>query len=160
MRLVIADTGPINYLVLIGHIELLPALFARIAVPSAVYRELVSSRAPDEVRRWITGHPTWLEVHEPQVESNLPRLDVGEKAAIELARELKADLILIDDRRGVSVARSMGLRVTGTLGVLDLAAERCLIDFPGAVKRLEKTTFHRPTAVSEALLEKHKRSDG
>jgi predicted nucleic acid-binding protein len=39
---------------------------------------------------------------------------------------MNADLLLVDDRKGVYVARQQGLRVTATLGVLDLAAERGL----------------------------------
>jgi hypothetical protein len=56
-------------------------------------------------------------------------LDEGETAAIALAISLDADLLLMDDREGVMVARSKGLRVIGTLGVLDLAAQRGLVNF-------------------------------
>jgi hypothetical protein len=30
MQLVVADTGPINYLILIGHIDILPAMFPKV----------------------------------------------------------------------------------------------------------------------------------
>jgi hypothetical protein len=63
VRLVIADTGPINYLVLIGHIDLLPRMFDRIAVPRAVQAELSNPLAPFEVRRWMDNWPAWLEIH-------------------------------------------------------------------------------------------------
>ena len=46
MRIVVADTGPLNYLVLIGQVNLLPALFEKVIVPTVVYRELTSPRAP------------------------------------------------------------------------------------------------------------------
>ena len=46
MRLVIADTGPVNYLILIGHIDLLPRMFERMVLPAAVQTELSSSLAP------------------------------------------------------------------------------------------------------------------
>jgi predicted nucleic acid-binding protein len=55
-------------------------------------------------------------------------LDEGEIAAIALATSLPADLLLMDDRKAV-ITRLKGLRVTGTLGVLDVAAERGLVDF-------------------------------
>jgi predicted nucleic acid-binding protein len=54
-------------------------------------------------------------------------LDDGERAAIALAVAIGAELILMDDRAGVAVAYQKGLTVTGTLGVLDLAARRGLI---------------------------------
>lgn len=61
-------------------------------------------------------------------------------------------------RRGVRAAERQGLRVTGTLGVLDLAAERGLLDFAQAIQFLEATTFRRPMALLETLLLKHKGS--
>ena len=64
MRLVIADTSPVNYLVLIGHADLLPRLFERVAVPLAVKFELSNSMAPLEVRHWVAEPPAWLEIHD------------------------------------------------------------------------------------------------
>jgi predicted nucleic acid-binding protein len=156
VRLVIADTGPINYLVLIGNIDVLPRMFEKIALPLAVQTELSDPLAPLPVRHWIASPPAWLEIHNT---AGLPRvsgLDEGETAAIALAESLHADLLLIDERNGVRVARRRGLRVTGTLGVLDLAAERGLLDFAVAIDKLERTTFRRPESVLEALLKKHR----
>lgn len=64
MRLVIADTGPINYLILIGHIDLLPALFEKVILPSAVLAELTAVNTPLPVRNWVATPPVWLEVLE------------------------------------------------------------------------------------------------
>lgn len=156
MRLVIADTGPINYLVLIEHIDMLPRLFERIAVPMAVKNELSDPRAPMTVQRWITAPPMWLEVHDTVAPTLEYGLDEGETAAIALAESLGADMVLLDERDGSLVARQRGLRVTGTLGILDLAAERSLIDFHQAISLLERTSFRRPEALLKALLAKHK----
>ena len=82
-------------------------------------------------------------------------LDEGEIAAIELAISLGADLLLMDDRKGVTVARGKGLRVTGTLGVLDLAAQRDLVNFAQAVNRLRRTTFRIPETLLDSLMKKH-----
>jgi len=84
----------------------------------------------------------------------------GEAAAIELALSLHADLPLIDDRAGVSFAKQKGLRVTGTLGVLDLAASRGLIDFKEAIARLRSPSFRLPEAILTALIEKHDSGNG
>jgi len=54
------------------------------------------------------------------------------------------------------MAAQQGLRVTGTLGVLDLAAERGLVDFRAAIGKLELTSFRRPETVLRALLAKHR----
>lgn len=87
-------------------------------------------------------------------------LDEGETAAIALAISLDADLLLMDDREGVIVARSKGLRVTGTLEVLDLAAQRGLVNFAQAVDRLRQTTFRIPEALLDSLLKKHAQQGG
>jgi predicted nucleic acid-binding protein len=72
--------------------------------------------------------------------------------AIALADAIDADLILMDDRDGVTFARAQGFAVTGTLGVLDLAAQRGLIDLVQAFTRLKATTFHYRQGLLDALL--------
>ena len=164
MRIVIADTGPINYLVLIANIDLLPVLFEKVILPSAVEAELSDPDAPPSVRTWIAAPPAWLDVYETLRrqfdQASVEGLDQGEIAAIALAISLDADLLLMDDRKGVIVARGKGLRVTGTLGVLDLAAQRGLIDFAQAVNRLRRTTFRIPEALLDSLMKKHAQRGG
>ena len=156
MRLVIADTGPINYLVLIERIDVLPALFQRVILPSAVQRELDDRETPPSVRDWIANPPAWVEVSEPAGryldDESLRGLDEGERAAIALAAALNADLLLMDDREGVMVARSKGLAVTGTLGVLGLAARRGLVDLTDSFARLKRTNFRYRQEIMDQLL--------
>jgi predicted nucleic acid-binding protein len=158
MRLVVADTSPLNYLVLIGQIEILPALFEKVFVPQIVQHELLHDEAPESVRRWIADPPSWLEIAPKGNDSDDPdlqRLDDGERAAILLAIKMGADLLLIDDRDGVNIARSRGFAVTGTLGILDLAAGRGLIRLSDAVGRLKNTSFRCHPNVLDALLARH-----
>jgi predicted nucleic acid-binding protein len=63
--IVIADTGPVNYLICIGQIEVLPKLFSRVLVPPSVCDELKRARAPEAVRLWIRQPPAWLETRAP-----------------------------------------------------------------------------------------------
>jgi predicted nucleic acid-binding protein len=162
--LVIADTGPVNYLVLIGHIDLLRVLFEKVVLPTTVRSELASGKAPPPVRDWTANLPVWVEVREAPLgqpeDASLKGIDAGEKAAIQLAASLNADLLLMDDRKGVSAALRKGLRVTGTLGILDLAAQRGLADFAQAVNQLRQTTFRVPQTLLDALLEKNKEEKG
>lgn len=155
MRLVIADTGPLNYLIQIGRVDILPRLFERVVIPNAVRIERSHPLAPPSVRAWMQAPPAWLEIHETHDISPVAGLDEGEAAAISLALSIHADMLLIDERTRSRVAQTRGLRVTGTLGVLDLAAERGLIDFADAIRALELTSFRRPAALLELLLEKH-----
>ena len=164
MRLVIADTGPLNYLILIGHIGLLPVLFEKVVLPTTVQSELASRKAPPFVRDWVANLPAWVEVREAPLsqaeDASLKGIDAGEKAAIQLAVSLHADLLLMDDRKGVNAAQRKGLRVTGTLGILDLAAQRGLAEFAQAVEQLRQTNFRVPQTLLDALLEKHKEKRG
>ena len=59
--IVVADTSPINYLVLIGHVEILPYFYGRILIPPTVWEELQDANTPDQVRTWIDQPPGWLE---------------------------------------------------------------------------------------------------
>ena len=160
MRRVVADTGPVHYLVLIGQISLLPALFERILIPVSVRDEMLHRNTPDVVRRWIENPPTWLEVmadpvrelHDPE----LAELDDGERAALLLAESIRAALVLMDDRAGVIAAKRKGFTVTGTLGVLTLAAERRLVDLEAAIAQLSSTNFRYAQRLIDRLLEAHR----
>jgi predicted nucleic acid-binding protein len=157
MRLVVADTSPIRYLVRIGQIHLLPSLFEKIFLPSVVADELRHPSAPPAVRDWMRQPPGWLEVM-PVADIDDPALDAldrGERSAIALGLSLGADLILIDDRKGAAAALNKGFEVTGTLGVLDLAAERGLLDLVDAFYRLKRTNFRYRQGLFDVLLKKH-----
>jgi hypothetical protein len=75
-----------------------------------------------------------------------------------VAISLDADLVLMDDRKGVVVARRKGLRVTGTLGVLDLAAQRGLVSFAQAVDRLRRTSFRIPEVLLDSPMDSTRRN--
>ena len=126
----VADAGPLHYLVLTETIDLLPRLFDTVSVPEIVCQELRHPHTPLSVRSWMDRRPAWLQVvpMPPADSLPLPALDEGERSVIALARALRADLILMDDRSGVAAALAEGFEVTGTLGLLDRAARRGLID--------------------------------
>lgn len=159
MRRAVADTGPLNYLVLIGQDALLPRIIERIIVPEAIRREMSHSSAPAAVRAWINAPPPWLEIEPIQGQGDpaLADLDDGERDAIVLAGTHGADLILMDDRSGVRAARARGFAVTGTLGLLVLAGRRRLLDLPEAIAQLRTTKFRCRADLSDLLLEQHRR---
>ncbi len=154
MRLVVADTSPVFYLLSIGHIELLPRLFGKVFVPDAVYQELCHPAAPPLIRDWVRRLPAWAEVTrvEPIDDPVLQPLGDGERAAITLALSLHADLILIDERKGTAVALGKGFDVTGTLGVLGLAARRGFVDLADSFARLKRTNFRYRQEIMDKLL--------
>jgi predicted nucleic acid-binding protein len=153
---VIADTTPINYLVLIGAQELLPALFVDVFIPETVLRELQAPSTPETVRQWITSHPPWLKpikMASPP-DTTFSHLDEGEREAIQLAVESGADLLLVDERAARREATSRGLATSGTLGILDRAAEKGLVDFAQALHRLTQTSFYLSPSVEQFFLER------
>lgn len=164
--LVVADTTPLHYLILIDTVNVLPALFERVCIPDIVVEEMSRESAPGAVRSWIATPPPWLEIRTVEDKAGklppaLSSLDPGESAALALALALRPDFLLIDERRGTQIALDLGLRPTGTLGVLDMAAARKLVDFATIIERLRSTNFRYPRSLVERLLaEDAKRDQG
>lgn len=158
--IVISDTTPINYLVLIGQIDVLRELFGHVTIPRAVWDELHKPGTPDLVRQWADGSPSWLEVKDA-AESFIAlvrKLGAGEREAIALATELKADAILMDERKGTKEAEAHGLIAIGTLAILDKATQRGLLNLAEALRQLAQTNFRfPPTEVLEDLLERDRK---
>jgi predicted nucleic acid-binding protein len=143
--------------VLINAIEVLPRLFEGVFVPDVVISELRHAHTPAAVRSWAEAPPSWLTiVPAPSVQdADLLSLDAGERAAIALTTAIRPDFVLIDERAGVAVARARGLEVTGTLGLLQRAAQRGLTDLPTAFAALKATNFHVRQELLDALLARH-----
>ncbi len=141
--IVVADSGPPRYLMLVGAIHVLPPLYERVLVPQAVAVELQDAKTPAAVRAWIAQPPPWLEVR-PDLPADpaLAFLDPGERAAIPLALAVRADRLLSDDLDGRAEAERRHLIVTGTLGVLADAHLTGLLDFETALAHLRSTNFY------------------
>jgi predicted nucleic acid-binding protein len=153
--IIVADTSPINYLLLIGQIDLLPRLFQEIIIPDVVRDEMIALGAPPILQHWIASPPVWLRIDAVlRLDQDLNALDPGEQAAITLARTLKADLLLIDERLGREIARKRGLAVIGTLGILDDAATQGLIDLADTITQLQQTNFRISRRIIQNLLNK------
>jgi predicted nucleic acid-binding protein len=145
--IVVSDTSPLRYLAAVGGMDWLPALFGEVICPPEVIAECLHDRAPSELRAWASSLPPWVRVLPvPVGAASLPVgdvLDGGETAALVLAREIKADLVLIDERKGRAVAARMGLAVTGTIGIWVEAARSGLIEFDHVLERLKFQTNFR-----------------
>lgn len=154
--IVVADTSPLRYLILIEEIRVLPALYGRVIVPPGVVAELNQERTPSVVREWLSARPEWLQVQAPQ--AALPSLQdvlgVGEREAIALAAELAADALLMDDRDGRREAERRSLAVLGTLRVLADGAEHGLLNLGAALDRLRQTNFRADEQLLRRLLGK------
>ena len=147
---VVADTSPLNYLLLIGEQNILHALYGSVIVPTQVAEELRRDRAPELVRSWAKHLPAWVEVKSAET-SDFPRLDAGEAAALWLALQERASFLLADDMRARLAAEDAGLVSIGTIGILGAAHNSGLIDFDTAVERLRKTSFRIGDEVVEIV---------
>lgn len=153
----VSNTSPLNYLLLIGEARVLPALFGKVHIPESVREELLAPEASELVRQWASAPPDWVQLHtvKGELASPIP-LHRGETEAILLARELRAEALLMDELDGRAAARQLGQTVIGTLGVLDLAAARGLLDFREAWQRLRATSFRAAPRLAAELLVRDK----
>lgn len=150
--IVVCDTSPVNYLVLIEEVDLLPQLFTTVVLPAGVLAELQHPRTPPRVASWASELPPWVRVISPEGPVGDVGLGRGEAEAIAIATRIAADTVLIDERKATVVARQRGLLVTGTLGVLALAAESKLVDLKASIGRLLETNFRASPALIDDIL--------
>jgi predicted nucleic acid-binding protein len=150
----VSDTSPLSYLIRIEQTPLIPELFSSVSVPEEVRAELASERAPSTIRQWIAQPSPWLaiEPNPSRTDAALDRLHAGERAAILLAEDLHADVVLLDEKAARTAALGRGLRVVGLLGVLSEAARRGLVDLPVALKALMDAGFRASPALLRSLL--------
>lgn len=96
--IVVSDATPLNILIRTGLVTILPNLYTRVLIPTAVAAELSHMRTPASVREWFAATPNWLEIRKPATVDRSVARDPGEQEAISLALELKADYILLDEK--------------------------------------------------------------
>lgn len=150
--IVVADSSPLHYLILIEEVGLLQQLYSEVVIPEAVLAELSRPASPGAVSGWLSMPPPWLRtvpVSAAEIAAVTESLDIGERAAIALAETMRAELLLIDEAAGRQEASRRHIRVTGTLGVLRSAAEKGIIDVPYVLGRLQATNFY----VTDDLIE-------
>ncbi len=119
----VSNAGPLIALAKIGRFALLRSIFGRLIIPQAVYDEVVIAGTgrpgSDETRQACDA---WIEITPVQntsvARSLVTKLGRGKSEAIALAVALAADVVLLDDSKARAVADFMGLRVSGTVGVL------------------------------------------
>jgi predicted nucleic acid-binding protein len=155
--IVVADTSPLNYLIRLGHPEVLQEIYGRVLVPGAVLVEMRHPEAPEEVRSWALAPPAWLEqVRVRQLDATLAmELGAGEREAISLALEVRADVLLIDERAGRVEAEARQIPVAGTLAVLLQASLRGYFDFPETIGRLRRFGFRVSQDVETVMLTRY-----
>jgi len=155
----VSNTTPLRYLIAIEHEHLLGQLFEKVIVPAAVHEELTEARTPEDIRLRVLSLPAWYEVRtvkETHASTFPVTLHRGEREAILLAETLPADMLLIDEQIGRTIALSRNLPLSGTLGVLERADTTWLVsDFPQVLKQLKTSGFFIAESLEQQLLQRH-----
>jgi len=125
--LVIADSGPIFSLSIIDRLDLLNALFDHVRIPNAVWDEITYDKSkPDYQKLYDFFKDKTCKI------SGLNELtflmDYGESESLILFKELKADFLLIDDKKARKIAENLDINCIGIIGLLSVAKDKRLID--------------------------------
>lgn len=139
---VVLNTSPIIYLSSIGEIGILKKLFREVLIPEAVKREIISG-GKGVLGFKEVNEETWIKTKRIKNGAAkkylLTDLDEGEAEVIVLAEEAKANIIIMDDRLGRKLAKVRGYNVIGTLRLLVIAKDRCII--PEVKSRIERLKY-------------------
>ncbi len=150
-RVVIVNTTPIISLAIVGQIDLLKKLYERVVIPPAVRAEVIRG-GRGKVGVAELEQANWIEtvvLKDAGRADLLSDLDRGEAEVIALAQEQSADLVIIDERLARRHARRLGLKLTGTLGVLLKAKE---IGFVAQVKPLVERLQHNGIRLADTTI--------
>jgi predicted nucleic acid-binding protein len=128
--LIISDASPLICFIKINRLAILQQLFEKVIIPPIVYEEIQKIKplgfSIDEFRQ-----ANWISILEPSnsvlFHDLSEKVDEGEAQAITLAKEVPPDFLLIDERRGTAIARSMGIKTIGVIGIVIRAKDKNLI---------------------------------
>jgi predicted nucleic acid-binding protein len=152
--IVVSDNSVLSCLAEIGELDLLCRLYGKVTVTATIRSEAIHASSPEGLRNLFLSVPDWISVvpdEAPYLEET-GALDAGEASAITLAWQHRdCSLLILDEKRGRKVAMSLGLRITGTAGLLTDAAAAGFINFEDAFLRLSRTGFRLNPQVVETL---------
>lgn len=153
--IIIADSGPLIAISIIGQLELPRRLYREVWIPPAVWEEVVV-QGRGLPGAWAVERLSRLEIHTPDA-SALPALmilvDQGEAEAIALAQETEGSTVLLDDAKARRVAEHFGIRRIGTLGLLRRAKQAGLIEsLRPFIEQLQDNGIYMQQKLIEAVL--------
>ncbi len=125
---IVINTGPLVALSQANALDVVRQLPVRLVTSEAVQREFLRG---EELGHQLAAWPDWIAVltlHEPLQPLATVGLDVGEASVIQLAIDQSINTVCIDEVQGRRCAKALGLKVTGSLGLLGMAKRLGLID--------------------------------
>ncbi|MCD4755581.1 MAG: DUF3368 domain-containing protein [Deltaproteobacteria bacterium] len=156
--IIVSNSTPLIGFASIQRFDLLKRLFGELYIPQAVYDEVVVAGG-DACGVHEVRNATWIKTigvkDRLAAEVLLDELDLGEAEAIVLAREISADWVLMDERKGRRKLKQLGLRKIGTIGLLLKAKQEGLLPIIRPdIERLDQKGFSLSQFVINAVLQK------
>ncbi|MGE0084603.1 MAG: DUF3368 domain-containing protein [Desulfococcaceae bacterium] len=150
---IVSDTTPLIGMASIGRFDLLRQLFGKIHIAQAVYEETFVYRGKTDGIRYEVPAADWIETvkinDRPAVNRLLENLDSGEAETIVLASEIKADWVLMDEKKGRRKLRESGINKIGTLGILLKAKQE---DFLSVIRPDIEKLSNQGFSISETVI--------
>ena len=152
--IVVSDTTPLIFLLKIGRLDLLEKIFGQVFIPDRVFNELIQNKNYTQEANMIISFDFIVtkSVSDRKAVEILEKttlLDRGESEAIILFSELKAEIMLMDERRGREVALKLKIPLSGTLGVLlnafdkDIISNKEIEEYFGEFQRQNRRFSHK-----------------
>jgi len=171
--LAVVNASPLIYLGRLGLLDLLPRLFAQILTVEDVKQEVLKDTSAPETASMSVAFSSWLHVLAPTDNTLVSKLLAaqahrGEAAVIALAKQLAIEkrepVVILDDLLARELATTLGLRVTGTIGVLLKAGRQGLLkkgELRSYIRRLvEDTDFRMSVKLYSRILSDIERMEG
>jgi len=142
--IIISDTSCLIALSNINLLDILNQLYEIILV------------TPEVANEYGESLPDWITIKAVNDTGKLKAfnrfIDLGESSAIALAMETEDAVLIVDDKEARIFASNLGLKITGTLGILIRASNKGIItDFSEVISQLRKNGFHLPSNIDELL---------
>jgi len=156
--IVVSDTSALIVLSKMNRLDILRVLYGSVLIPPEVHIELTEQAAKFGIADIIANTAEWLRVQKPLIITAYKGLHPGETAAIALAKESKADFLIIDEKTGRKVAAQEQVQTIGTIGVLEKAAEAGLLELASTFEQLKQMKFHVTDLLLDARLKAFSRN--
>lgn len=146
-KVIISDTSCLILLANIGELNLLKSLFGQIIVTKEIADEF-----QEELPDWFTVQQPLNVIYQKILEASLDR---GEASAIAFALEQSDCLLIIDDFKGRRFAEQLGIKITGTLGVIiDAKLSGYIESVRPILSKIKSTDFRLSDDLEKKVLEK------
>ncbi len=124
--IVVSNTSPLIFFLQIKKLDVLKELFGKILITNEVYNEIKNTEQKEALNKEIKRG--WIKKKSTPKLNILNNLDIGEASSISLALQYEQALFIADDLQARNLAKSIGLEITGTIGIILLAKKLGFIE--------------------------------